>query len=145
MVKTKFNEKAAIVFLINSQRKLLMILRDDIPGILYPDFWSVPGGIIEPGESAKKAAQREVLEEIGYTVNNLKFFKSVINPLGRGGGPEKIYIYSGHIDKNISELVLTEGQQMSFVDFDSMGTMKIIPHIKKAIDQFANIASSQPI
>ena len=31
--------------------------------------WEMPGGHIEPGEEAKEAAEREFLEESGYTVN----------------------------------------------------------------------------
>lgn len=35
-------------------------------------LWSVPGGMIEPGESAEEAAAREVLEETGLHVGSLE-------------------------------------------------------------------------
>lgn len=31
----------------------------------YKDGWDIPGGYVEPGESPKQAAHREVLEELG--------------------------------------------------------------------------------
>jgi 8-oxo-dGTP diphosphatase len=34
----------------------------------YPDVWDLPGGHIEPGESAAVALVRELREELGITV-----------------------------------------------------------------------------
>ncbi len=45
--------------------RLLMILRGHEPG---RGLWSVPGGRIEPGETAEEAVIREVREETGLSV-----------------------------------------------------------------------------
>jgi 8-oxo-dGTP diphosphatase len=45
--------------------RLLMILRGHDPG---RGLWSIPGGRIEPGESAEEAVVREVREETGVEV-----------------------------------------------------------------------------
>ena len=34
----------------------------------YRDFWSIPGGVVEDGESPRQACLREVREEIGLDV-----------------------------------------------------------------------------
>src|SRR5882762_554164 len=34
----------------------------------YKAGWDIPGGYVEPGESPKRAAEREILEELGLEV-----------------------------------------------------------------------------
>ena len=43
--------------------KLLLLRR--APGTIQPGTWGIPGGCIEPGESPRTAAAREVVEEAG--------------------------------------------------------------------------------
>lgn len=45
--------------------RLIVILRDDKPGIPHPNTWEFPGGGREGSESAKECAFREVREELG--------------------------------------------------------------------------------
>ena len=40
------------------------------------DYFAIPGGGIEPGETLLQAVNREILKETGYTINNIK-------PLGK--------------------------------------------------------------
>lgn len=37
----------------------------------YKEYWDIPGGYVEPGESPKDACAREVQEEIGIAVDEL--------------------------------------------------------------------------
>ena len=39
------------------------------------DFWSIPGGLVESGESIEDAVRREVLEETGLRVRPLVLFE----------------------------------------------------------------------
>lgn len=59
----------SIVFIINSDGHILMQQRK------YPHGkWGLPGGLMELGESTQEMAKREVLEETGLIIGELKLF-----------------------------------------------------------------------
>jgi 8-oxo-dGTP diphosphatase len=55
---------AAIAFIKNERGDLLIVK----PNYLETDDWSLPGGVIEEGESPLEACKRECLEELGIHV-----------------------------------------------------------------------------
>ncbi len=60
------------VLLINDQSVLMLHVDDPTvttgPNPLpRPDFWMLPGGGVEPGETYETAAHREIYEELGLT------------------------------------------------------------------------------
>ncbi len=48
---------------------LLVIRRDDKPGIPYPDHWDLPGGGREGDETPQACALRETREEVGLILS----------------------------------------------------------------------------
>ena len=64
----------AIAILYRGNR-FLMQLRDDNPQILYPGYWTMFGGHIEPGETPDVAMKRELQEEIGHAPATVTLFK----------------------------------------------------------------------
>lgn len=64
MLHSRRPPNAASVALIERD-KVLLIQRARKP---YFGMWSLPGGRLEPGETAEQAAEREILEEVGLRV-----------------------------------------------------------------------------
>jgi len=62
---------ASIIF-INSRREVLLLLRDDKPGIPYPNMWDLPGGHVDEGESPEACIVREMHEEIETDVSGCR-------------------------------------------------------------------------
>jgi 8-oxo-dGTP diphosphatase len=58
--------------LILRRNKIVLVQRARAP---LKGYWSLPGGLIEPGEKIEDALQREVLEETGLIVRPKKIFE----------------------------------------------------------------------
>jgi 8-oxo-dGTP pyrophosphatase MutT (NUDIX family) len=59
----------ASVIIFSADKKVLMLHRTD------NDCWCFPGGGVELGESVEETAKREVFEETGLTVDDLRLFE----------------------------------------------------------------------
>ena len=59
----------ALCFIRNGDRVLLQLRAD---GLFGEGLWNAPGGHVEVGESPEEAAVREVREETGLTVRDLR-------------------------------------------------------------------------
>ena len=64
------NAAAAIIVLDDS--RYLLQLRDDKVGIFFPGHWGLFGGGVEEGERPIDALRRELKEELGLTVTELR-------------------------------------------------------------------------
>ena len=61
-----------VITLIHKENKVLLA-----HNVNFPDnFYSTLAGFIEPGETVEEALKREVLEEVGVEVENIKYFGS---------------------------------------------------------------------
>ncbi|MTI68000.1 MAG: NUDIX hydrolase [Firmicutes bacterium] len=58
----------ANVILLNEKDEILLHHRTD------RDWWGLPGGAMELGESLEQTASREVFEEVGLTCGEMKLF-----------------------------------------------------------------------
>jgi len=71
------NAAAAVAGLIlDSQGRLLVTVRGKEPG---KGRWDLPGGFVDPGESAEEALQRETREEVGLEVTAMRYLGSCPN------------------------------------------------------------------
>lgn len=56
-------KKIAAIILENDKREILLSLRDNKPGIPFPNYWDLIGGHVEEGETPEEALVREVKTE----------------------------------------------------------------------------------
>ncbi|MBE7437651.1 MAG: NUDIX domain-containing protein [Spirochaetales bacterium] len=72
-----FNVGAATAAIVEDESaRLLFTIRAKEPAAGYLDL---PGGFIEPDETAEEAIAREIKEELNVSVENLRFFCTVPN------------------------------------------------------------------
>lgn len=98
------------IAILYRDNQFLMQLRDNIPTILYPGYWALFGGHIEPGETPEIAAQREILEEIGYKLpDTFAFFGCYTD--------ERVvrHVFHAPLEVEFNQLVLTEGWDMGLL------------------------------
>lgn len=72
-----FNPAAAVAaIIVNAKNELLVAIRASDPG---KGQWDLPGGFVDPGESAEEAIRREVKEELNLDIESMTYFCSVPN------------------------------------------------------------------
>jgi 8-oxo-dGTP diphosphatase len=99
----------------NKEGRILLQLRDNNPGISYPNCWGTFGGQIEEGEAPEKAITREIEEELGYRLSDPEYF---------GNFPfdgYDIYMYR-KVDRNLAleDLTVKEGQKGGFFSLEEV-------------------------
>ena len=112
--------KGAGIILLNSNNEVLLILRDNKPGIPYPDMWDIPGGQIENDETPDETIRREMNEELGIkNLTEIKLFNIFTS--------ENItdYIYWKRIDLDPDEINLTEGQRIEYFSIERIKQTKL--------------------
>jgi len=114
--------KAFVVF----EGKILLILRDNVPTIPYPDFWNLPGGGVEKGEDFDTALRRELMEEIGMIPANI-----VRIGVESFDDNRTVIRYLVRLDTDeVEQLKLgDEGQEMKFFAFDEMLKLPMPPYL----------------
>ena len=103
--------RIALVVLRNPAGEILLLLRDDKPGITYPGHWSLIGGHREGDETIAATARREAQEEIGLDLPDLRRVGTRIDD---GGTGSRVAFFAGSIDRPADSIALTEGQRVAF-------------------------------
>ncbi|MBI9087815.1 MAG: NUDIX hydrolase [Desulfobacterium sp.] len=101
----------SIVFL-NRRNQILLLLRDEKPGLPCAGMWDLPGGHVEADETPEQCIVREMDEEMGLTLCPPALFQVV------AFDDRTEYVFWQPSDLDIHAIVLTEGQCLKWFDRD---------------------------
>jgi 8-oxo-dGTP pyrophosphatase MutT (NUDIX family) len=114
----------------NRQGEFLLHLRDQIEGICWPGYWGFIGGRPEDGETAREAIVRELDEEAGLSIPDLRPLAVMDQGID---GKAKIEVFAGHWDGDPRDLQLTEGVMLHWFPHSTLDRLRIAPWCVEAI------------
>ncbi len=100
--------KGCSIILINDKREILLLLRDNISTIPYPDMWDIPGGHVETDETPEQCIEREMKEEMDLDIKGFQLFSIT------EFGDREEYSFWMKANLNIQNIHLTEGQRLKW-------------------------------
>ena len=130
-------KKIAAIILENDKRELLLYLRDNKPGITFPNHWDLIGGHLEDGETPGEALLREVKEELNIDLKEYTFYKKYVCLIGDAYQNIK-YIYTGKINLPIDEITLLEGVRPQYFSREEIPGVKFANILKKIVMEYIN-------
>lgn len=140
-----FHFEVASCLLFDKNGKLLIYLRDDKPGISFPNHWDLFGGIIEEGETPEQTLVREVKEEIGIELKNFHFYKT-FDCLEKDINPNRKYIYYAQINYLPEELKLLDvGQKIVSINLSDRNNYPFANILFDIVEDFALSSASEKI
>jgi 8-oxo-dGTP diphosphatase len=134
-------KKIAAIILENEKGEFLLYLRDNKPGIPFPDHWDLIGGHVEEGETPEEALVREVKEELGLDLKKYKFYKTFECLTGDAYANLK-YIYTGKITIPIEEITLYEGVRAQYFSREEIPGVKFANILKSIVLDYMNTSKN---
>jgi 8-oxo-dGTP diphosphatase len=128
-------KEIAAIILENDKGELFLALRDNKPGIPFPNQWDLIGGHVEIGETPEEALIREVKEELDIDLIEYTFYKKY-ECLAGDAYPNTKYIYSGKINIPINEITLLEGERAQYFSRDEILKLRFANIIKSIILEY---------
>lgn len=118
--------------LVFYEKKLLLIRNS------YRKGWSLPGGGVKKNELLKDAAIREVYEEVGIKINNLKEHGSFILS-DKGSG--KIAVFSCTVKSTQFKIDGLEVEEAKWVNIGEVSRLHLLPVAAKCVEICSHLLS----
>jgi 8-oxo-dGTP diphosphatase len=121
--------------IVVSDKRVLLLLRDNNPEIRDPNCWQLPGGGVEDGETPDEAIKRELQEEIGIIPSSIRF---LVSPSAETNA------YLVHLtDEEVKKIKKgDEGIDLRFFFFDQLSQIPLTQKLKNIIQRQENVLKS---
>jgi 8-oxo-dGTP diphosphatase len=129
---------AAGIILINTSKQVLLILRDNVPSIPFPNHWDLPGGHMIAGESPEACVRREMIEEMELELGEIRLFREY----NRDDLDE--FIFWKEIELTPSEIELHEGQKVAYFTLEEIKRTKLAFHYNEVLAEFFHLIVKPP-
>lgn len=124
------------VFVINEEGKVLLFERT-----IYPFAFTIPAGHLDTGEDAETAAKRELQEEAGIEIRNVKLFSEedvIGDECRRGADNHKWHLYTTKVE-NIGEIKINdEGVKPVWLTLEEAQQKELVYPVKYFIEKYGN-------
>lgn len=120
--------------ILNAQGEILMMLRDNKPGIMHPGKWGLIGGHSEKRESSIKTLIREVKEETGLKIDKGLCGGPIIihGSDKRGKIKRSVFVIKGNWTDG--DIIKGEGQEIKFISRHDFPFLEVSPHVFTIFD-----------
>jgi 8-oxo-dGTP pyrophosphatase MutT (NUDIX family) len=121
---------AASVFVFDGDKFLLLKRGSTAPWM--PNKWSLPGGVIEPGEQPTEAGVRELEEETGLVVHQPAKVATVRYP------DYTLHVFKAELPEGQKVNLTWENQDFAWVTAKEALAMDLVPGLDKLIGKYAS-------
>lgn len=101
----------------------------------YKDYWDIPGGYVEPGETPYEACVREVEEELGIRPTIGRLLVADWAPSDRDGDKILFIFNGGHIEPGQHKTIRLQRNELSeyrYVNISEMSALTI-PRLERRL------------
>lgn len=118
------------ILFVNGKNQVLLLLRDNLPHIKYPNMWDIPGGNVEQDETPEECIVREMKEELELHLSDFQLFEQRIF------SDRVEHTFWKLMDIDISDIVLHEGQMLRWFSKEEATVTKLAFDFNITIDEF---------
>ena len=128
------------IIIRNSKNNLYLVTRRDLNKETYPGFFEASGGAVDFGEELEHAAHREVKEETGLDIYNLKYMYKTF------GNHMLYFTFVAETNNELNDVKLQKGETIDYrwltaKEYSDLFDSDLVPdkqrfRLRKAIDEF---------